>query len=45
MIRLDRLSGDELEREASRRGLQPAGRAEIAATDDYVGSEVVLLRA
>ncbi|MGZ4196567.1 MAG: class I SAM-dependent methyltransferase [Solirubrobacteraceae bacterium] len=45
VIRLDRLSGDELESEAGAVGLEPAGRAMVAATDDYVGSEVVLLRA
>ena len=45
VIRLDRLSGDELESEAQAVGLQPAGRATVAATDDYVGSEVVLVRA
>jgi SAM-dependent methyltransferase len=45
VIRLDRLSGQELESEARAAGLHPAGRAEVAATDDHVGSEVVLLRA
>jgi hypothetical protein len=45
VIRLDRLTGDELESEARDVGLHPAGRAAVAATDDYVGSEVVLLRA
>jgi hypothetical protein len=45
VIRLDRLTGGELESEARAAGLQPAGRAAVAATDDYVGSEVVLLRA
>jgi hypothetical protein len=45
VIRLDRLTGDELESEGRAVGLQPAGRAVVAATDDYVGSEVVLLRA
>ena len=45
VIRLDRLTGDELESEALAAGLQPGGRAAVAATDDYVGSEVVLLRA
>jgi SAM-dependent methyltransferase len=45
VIRLDRLTGDELESEARAAGLRPAGRAAVAATDDYVGSEVVLLRA
>lgn len=45
VIRLDRLSGDELESEARAVGWQPAGRALVAETDDYVGSEVVLLSA
>jgi SAM-dependent methyltransferase len=45
VIRLDRLTGNELESEARAAGLRPAGRAAVAATDDYVGSEVVLLRA
>ena len=45
VIRLDRLTGNELESEAQAAGLRPAGRAAVAATDDYVGSEVVLLRA
>ena len=45
VIRLDRLTGNELESEAQATGLHPAGRAAVAATDDYVGSEVVLLRA
>ncbi|MGZ4217726.1 MAG: class I SAM-dependent methyltransferase [Solirubrobacteraceae bacterium] len=45
VIRLDRLTGDELEDEAQAVELYPAGRAAVAATDDYVGSEVVLLRA
>ena len=44
VIRLDRLSCDELESEARAVGLHPAGREAVAATDDYVGSEVVLLR-
>jgi SAM-dependent methyltransferase len=45
VIRLDRLTGNELESEAQAAELHPAGRAAVAATDDYVGSEVVLLRA
>jgi SAM-dependent methyltransferase len=45
VIRLDRLTGDELESEARDVGLHAAGRTAVAATDDYVGSEVVLLRA
>ena len=45
VIRLDRLSAGELESEARDVGLEPAGRAVVEATDDYVGSEVVLVRA
>lgn len=45
VIRLDRLTADELEDEARAVGLRPAGRAMVAATADYVGSEVVLVRA
>lgn len=45
VVRLDRLSGAELEDEARAVGLRPAGRAMVAATADYVGSEVVLMRA
>jgi SAM-dependent methyltransferase len=45
VIRLDRLSAGELESEARAAGLEPAGRAVVAETDDYVGSEVVLARA
>jgi SAM-dependent methyltransferase len=44
-IRLDRLSADELEREARRVALRPAGRRLIDATDDHVGSTVVMLSA
>jgi SAM-dependent methyltransferase len=43
-VHLDRLSANELEDEASAAGLTPAGRASIPATDDYVGSVVVMLR-
>jgi SAM-dependent methyltransferase len=43
-VRLDRLSSAELESEASAVGLRPDGRAVIPATDDYVGSSVVMLR-
>jgi SAM-dependent methyltransferase len=45
VIRLDRLTPDELEREADAAGLSSAGRAGIACTPDYVGSSVVILRA
>ncbi len=44
LIHLDRLGPGELEAEAVRAGLRRGGRAEIAATEDYVGSEVVILR-
>jgi SAM-dependent methyltransferase len=45
VIRIDPLSAAELEREAAAVGLQPAGRIEIPATADHVGSVVVMLRA
>jgi SAM-dependent methyltransferase len=44
-VRLDRLTSSQLEREAGAAGLTPDGRAVIPATDDYVGSSVVMLRA
>ncbi len=44
-VHLDRLSSAQLEREARAAGLSPDGRAVIPATDDYVGSSVVMLRA
>jgi SAM-dependent methyltransferase len=44
-IRLDRLTVPGLEAEAVTVGLRPAGRAEVAATADYVGSEVAILSA
>jgi hypothetical protein len=44
-VRLDRLEAHELEREALAAGLSPAGRETVPATADYVGSEVVILRA
>jgi SAM-dependent methyltransferase len=43
-IRLDRLSAAELEREARTAGLSPAGRTEVAETEDYTGSTVVMFR-
>jgi SAM-dependent methyltransferase len=45
MIRLDRLGSAQLESEALAVGLRPAGRRAVAATADYVGSDVVMLRA
>jgi SAM-dependent methyltransferase len=44
-IRLDRLDAAQLEREAAWVGLTPAGRSSVPATDDYVGSAVVMLSA
>jgi SAM-dependent methyltransferase len=45
LIHLDSLDAATLEREAAAAGFTAAGRAEIGATDDYVGSTVVMLRA
>jgi SAM-dependent methyltransferase len=44
-VHLERLTAAQLEREAEAVGLTPAGRRMIPATDDYVGSSVVMLRA
>jgi SAM-dependent methyltransferase len=44
-IRLDHLTRHQLRREAAEIGLRPFGAAEIAATDEYVGSTVVILGA
>jgi hypothetical protein len=44
-IRLDQVDAGQLEREAATAGLRPAGRAQIPATTDYVGSVVVMLSA
>jgi SAM-dependent methyltransferase len=44
-VRLDRLEPYELEREALAAGLSPAARETVPATADYVGSDVVILRA
>jgi SAM-dependent methyltransferase len=43
-ISLDLVTAAELEREARSAGLRPSDRATIAATRDYAGSEVVILR-
>jgi SAM-dependent methyltransferase len=43
LIRLDRLTASQLEREAEVVGLSPLGRDVIPPTDDYVGSIVVRL--
>ena len=45
LIRLDRLTARDLEREGAAAGFQPAGRQHVPATEDYSGSEVVILRA
>jgi SAM-dependent methyltransferase len=45
LIHLDRVDPDALETEADAVGLRAASRMEIAATEDYVGSTVVMLRA
>ncbi len=44
-VHLERLTASELEREGSAAGLAVAGREEIPANDDYVGSTVVMLSA
>ena len=45
VIRLDRLSGAQIEFEAIGAGLRPVGHLTVAPTPDYVGSDVVMLRA
>jgi SAM-dependent methyltransferase len=45
VIHLDRLSRDQLELEACEAGLAPAGAAGIPATNDHVGSTLVMLGA
>jgi SAM-dependent methyltransferase len=45
VIHLDRVSAAQLAREAVEAGLSADGDATIAATNDYVGSTVVMLRA
>ncbi|HEX5853532.1 MAG TPA: class I SAM-dependent methyltransferase [Solirubrobacteraceae bacterium] len=45
VIDLDRVSARGLQREGRRAGLSYVGVREIPATDDHVGSEVVILRA
>jgi SAM-dependent methyltransferase len=42
-VELQALSAADLEREAARVGLRPAGRRAIGPTDDHVGSTVVLV--
>jgi precorrin-6B methylase 2 len=45
VIRLDRLTMRGLEREGVEAGFERGGRAHVPATEDYSGSEVVILRA
>ncbi len=45
LIRLDALDAEQLEAEGGAAGLRPAGRRVIPATDDHVGSVVVMLDA
>jgi SAM-dependent methyltransferase len=45
LIELDRLSAARLRREGGAAGLQPAGTRTIAATEEHVGSLVVMFRA
>jgi len=45
VIRLDRLTVRGLEREGVAAGFERGGRAHVPATEDYSGSEVVVLRA
>jgi hypothetical protein len=45
LIHLDRLVAETLEREAVAVGLRAVDRVSIAATDEYVGTTVVMLRA
>lgn len=45
LIELDRISAARLRREGRSAGLQPAGTRTIAATDEHVGSLVVIFRA
>jgi SAM-dependent methyltransferase len=45
VIRLDHLTAKELTTEGARVGLTPAGTRSVPASRDYVGSDVVMLRA
>jgi SAM-dependent methyltransferase len=45
VIHLDRVTATQLEREAADAGLRRNGRAAVPETNDYVGSEVVILHA
>jgi hypothetical protein len=44
-VELDRVTAAALEGEAREAGLQPERPREVPATDDHVGSVVVMLRA
>jgi SAM-dependent methyltransferase len=44
-VTLDSVSAETLEREGVEAGLEPSGRTQIPATDDYVASVVVTFRA
>ena len=44
LIHLDRLTEDELEREATAAGLDPIETRSVPPTEEHVGSEVVILR-
>ena len=44
LVRLAMLTADQLEAEARAAGLTPAGRRQVPATADHIGSTVVLLR-
>ena len=44
-IHLDRLGVEQLEREAATAGLSPRGLTQIPATEEHVGTEVVMLGA
>jgi len=45
VIELDRVGAVRLRREGREAGFQPAATRSIAATDEHVGSTVVVLRA
>jgi hypothetical protein len=45
VVELDRVSARDLEREAVEAGLRPEPARVVAATEDHVGSVVVMLRA
>ena len=44
-MRLDTVSPDQLDSEAERAGLRPAGRRSVPPTPDHVGSSVVVCEA